>query len=145
MDKITIKYLEGCGYSMEINGTEFVDLSVAEQREVCQRIISNDMTSHDMLVSFIETYFECDAEIVPNEYKCINEDEPFPCVNRQNIECKAKETLQNECIQCLESEDCSEATMQWLIERFTETYGKTKHLGYCTTCGSYNYEYSITI
>ena len=47
-----IEFLDGCTYSMEVDGTEFVDLSTEKQREVCHKLI--DKVSPDILQRFME-------------------------------------------------------------------------------------------
>ena len=55
-----IVYLNGCNYSMEIDGTEFVDLSKVEQMEVCNRIIDSGKCSSSSLRKFYTYYMEGD-------------------------------------------------------------------------------------
>lgn len=123
-----IVYLNGCNYSMEIDGTEFVDLSKEEQREVCSRIIDSGKCSSSSLRKFYDYYMEGDkGEDI--------EEESFNNIDELEEQCKA----------ILYQTDCSECTMQTLIENFVEDKGVSKDLGYCETCGSYNEEYTIII
>lgn len=64
---ITIDYLDGCGYSMEINGVEFSELNNEDKKEVCHRIISHSDISEATMQRFIETFLECDANIEPKD------------------------------------------------------------------------------
>lgn len=123
-----IVYLNGCNYSMEIDGTEFVDLSREEQREVCSRIIDSDKCSSSSLRKFYDYYMEGDR------------DEDTSEVSFNNIA-----DLEEQCKAILYQTDCSECTMQTLVESFAEDKGTSKDLGYCDTCGSYNEEYTIEI
>lgn len=123
-----IVYLNGCNYSMEIDGTEFVDLSKEEQREVCSRIIDSGKCSSSSLRKFYTYYMECDKgeDIEEVSFKSIAE-------------------LEEQSKAILYQTDCSECTMQTLVESFLEDKGCYKDLGYCETCGSYNEEYTISI
>lgn len=123
-----IVYLNGCNYSMEIDGTEFVDLSKEEQREVCSRIIDSGKCSSSSLRKFYTYYMEGDKgeDIEEVSFKSIAE-------------------LEEQCKAILYQTDCSECTMQTLVESFLEDKGCYKDLGYCETCGSYNEEYTISI
>ena len=47
-----IELLEGCDYSMEIDGTEFVDLPYDRQKEICRKLI--DRADEAILQSFVE-------------------------------------------------------------------------------------------
>ena len=123
-----IVYLNGCNYSMEIDGTEFVDLSKDEQMEVCNRIIDSGKCSSSSLRKFYNYYMEGDkGENI--------EEEVFNNIAELEEQCKA----------ILYQADCSECTMQTLVESFVEDKGCYKDLGYCETCGSYNEEYAISI
>lgn len=144
MEKINIDFLDGCSYSMLINGTEFVDLTPLQQRELCHRIIDSKEVLHSTLTYFLESYYECDAKTLPEEYDNHSED-IFDRVNIDAIHTKTREELKKECNACVDAKDCEEATLQGLVEKFAEGCGNLKDLGQCETCGSYNYNYIITI
>lgn len=48
-----IKLLDGCSYSLEIDGTEFIELTPEKQQEVCHKLI--DKVSESTLQKFIES------------------------------------------------------------------------------------------
>lgn len=60
----TIKLLEGCSYSMEINGKEFVDLSKEEARKICHKLIDNKLCDTSILQKFIEDFL-----VIYGDYK----------------------------------------------------------------------------
>lgn len=49
---MNIEYQEGCSYSMEIDGTQFVELTEEQQKEVCHKLI--DIADTYCLQRFIE-------------------------------------------------------------------------------------------
>lgn len=56
--KMKIVYLNGCTYSLEVDGTEFVSLSKEKQTEVCKRIIDSGKCSVSSMQSFVEQFVE---------------------------------------------------------------------------------------
>lgn len=48
-----IEYQEGCGYSMEIDDKQFVELTKEQQKEVCHKLV--DIADAYCLQQFIET------------------------------------------------------------------------------------------
>ena len=133
MKEFKISYLNGCTYSMEVNGTEFVDLDNKTQKELCLKIFNDDNCTVLTMVDFIGTYFECDKGLDLNE----NDDKKFKEMPYDN--------LKKQCIECLNGDDCSEATMQEMVERFIENVGEYTDLGHCETCGSYNSKYDYVV
>lgn len=122
-----ISYLNGCNYSLEVDGEEFAFLPKEHQREVCSRVLKSGKCSSSSLKKFYIYYVSCDKG------EEIDED----TIDNSKIE--------ELCHDIPYQEDCSEATMQSFIENFVEEQGKFKDLGYCDTCGSYNEMYTIKI
>lgn len=60
---INLKFYMGCGYSMEINGKEFVDLSLEEQKQLSHYIIDQKDISQSTLQRLIEDYMETNGEM----------------------------------------------------------------------------------
>lgn len=133
MKEFKISYLNGCTYSMEVNGTEFVDLDKEAQKELCLKIFNNDDCSFLTMVDFIETYLECDKGLDLDE----NDDKKYKEMTYDD--------LKNQCVEYLNTDVCSEATMQELVERFIENNGEYTDLGHCETCGSYNSKYDYVV
>ena len=128
-----IDYLNGCSYSMTVDGIEFVDLSEEKQKEVCHRIIGDNKCDFFTMKKFYEYYYECDKDL------------EFDDEEETNIDVMDDNKLKKLCNSSIDSEECSEATLQTLVECFMERNGRYKHLGYCNTCGSQNDNYTIEI
>lgn len=142
MSNFKIDYLDGCNYSMDINGTEFVDLSRTQQQELCHKIIDSDNILKRILVDFMEGYLECDCNNLPEEYKkTLPNDDYYNDINIDKIYAKDINVLKTECNTYIDNKDCSEATLQELVAHYAETCGKEYDLGHCSTCGSWNFKY----
>lgn len=64
-----IVYYEGCDYSLTINGTEFVDLSLDEQIDTCRKIIDSGLLKESTMQRFIEC-FASDTGVYENLGHC---------------------------------------------------------------------------
>lgn len=131
--KYNIIYLNGCNYSLEVNGNEFACIPKDMQKEICHAVINNCNCGVFTMKKFYEYYYECDKDLE------FDEDE------EAKLEAMDYDELKKLCNSSIDTDECSESTMQKLIECFAENNGTCKDLGYCDTCGSYNDEYSIKI
>lgn len=61
-EPITIKLLDGCNYSLEINGEEFVTLPTKQQKELCHKLIDNENITEYVMQRFIELFMESCAD-----------------------------------------------------------------------------------
>lgn len=134
MKEYKIVYLYGCSYSLEINGTEFVDLSREEQENICHTIIDDSRFAKPLKDRFVMAYVEGDSGLEFGK-----EDQDY--VDRLYNDGK----LDEECHAIINEHKCSESTMQQLVDSFAEFCGECEDFGYCDECGSFNYQYTIAI
>lgn len=131
--KYNIVYLNGCNYSLEVNGNEFACIPKDIQKDICHTVIRNGNCGVFTMRKFYECYYECDKDL------------EFDKEEEARLEAIDYDELKELCDVSIDTDECSVSTMQTLLECFVENNGKYKDLGYCETCGSYNDEYSIKI
>lgn len=58
---MTIEYIDGENYSLEVDGERFSELSPDEMRVICHQIIDNYQISGYSMQRLVEIFTSCDA------------------------------------------------------------------------------------
>lgn len=58
-----IVLIDGCGYSLEVDGKEFIDLTAEEQIKVCEKILNSKLCTESTRQSFVEQFVEVTGDV----------------------------------------------------------------------------------
>jgi hypothetical protein len=137
------EYVDGCGFSLNVNGVESVDMEAEELRGYIERLVGLDndfegLKKTYLTVSEIMFYLhEYDDEKDTVEFwEKFEEDNIDKDESLESIKAKLLVKIKEE-----DDWSCLQTVFKDLMERV----GEYKDLGYCETCGSYSVKYTLEL
>ena len=142
-----LQYTDGCTCtSYDVDGTEFIDLSIEKQRELAIKLINYTNSSqvfsniYSFALEYTDELYEMSEEQIKEFYDSlyskINEFKILPIEEQKNF-----------CVDYIANYNSSDA--DWLyqnvFEIVLESDGDYKYLGHCECCGDSIREYTLKI
>lgn len=149
---MNLRYTDGCiCTSYDINGTEFMDLTINQQRELAIKLINY---TNNVQV-FVDIYSESIENIAYAELCKMSDEqlkEAYTKFDDDIMEFKNNWTDDDKkkyCISYITDYDIEDSNASWLyqhiFEEVLEADGNYKDHGYCDCCGDHIREYTLTI
>lgn len=145
-----LRYTDGCTCtSYDVDGTEFIDLSIERQRELAIKLISYTDNSN----VFVNVYSFA-LENTDNLYKMTEDQikEFYNEVDNCVIDFKNNWSIDRQkeyCLGYIYNYNINDVNADWLyqhvFELVLEYEGKYKYLGHCDCCGDSIREYTLKI
>lgn len=147
---MNFNYTDGCTCtSYDVDGTEFMDLSIEKQRELAIKLInySNNQNVFVYIYSF-------SLEDIDDVYDMDNKqlDEFYKNIDKQVIDFKtnwSQEKQKEYCLNYISNYNINDVNADWVyqtvFEQVLEYDGKYKDLGYCDCCGDHIRSYTLEI
>ena len=142
-----LRYTDGCNCtSYDVDGTEFIDLSIEKQRELAIKLI-NDTNSSEVFVNIYSFVLEDTDELYEMSEDQIKEfyDSLYNKINKFKI--LPIEEQKKICVDYIANYNSSDA--DWLYQKVfeivLESDGDYKYLGHCECCGDSIREYILKI
>lgn len=144
-----LRYTDGCTCtSYDVDGTEFINLSIEKQRELAIKLI-NYTNSSEVFVNIYSFALEDTDELYEMSEDQIKEfyDSLYNKINKFKI--LPIEEQKKICVDYIENYNSSNSNADWLyqnvFEQVLEADGKYKFLGHCDCCGDSIREYTLKI
>ena len=144
-----LRYTDGCTCtSYNVDGTEFIDLSIEQQRELTIKLI-NYTNSSQVFTNIYSFALEDTDELYEMSEEQIKEfyDSLYNKINKFKI--LPIEEQKKICVDYIEQYNIEDSNANWLyqhvFEQVLEADGKYKFVGHCDCCGDSIREYTLKI
>ena len=146
---MNLRYTDGCTCtSYDVDGTEFINLSIEKQRELAIKLI-NYTNSSEVFVNIYSFALEDTDELYEMSEDQIKEfyDSLYNKINKFKI--LPIEEQKKICVDYIANYNSSNSNANWLyqhvFEQVLEADGKYKFLGHCDCCEDSIREYTLKI
>lgn len=147
---MNFKYTDGCTCtSYDVDGTEFMDLSIEKQRELAIKLI-NYTNNQNVFVYIYSFSLEDTDDVYDMDDKQL--DEFYKNIDKQVINFKTNWSLEKQkeyCLKYISNYNINDVNVDWIyqtvFEQVLEADGKYKYLGHCDCCGDSIREYILKI
>lgn len=146
---MNLRYTDGCTCtSYDVDGTEFINLSIEKQRELAIKLI-NYTNSSEVFVNIYSFVLEDKDELYEMSEDQIKEfyDSLYNKINKFKI--LPIEKQKKICVDYIEQYNIEDSNANWLyqnvFEQVLESDGDYKYLGHCECCGDSIREYTLKI
>ena len=146
---MNLRYTDGCTCtSYDVDGTEFINLSIEKQRELAIKLI-NYTNSSEVFVNIYSFVLEDKDELYEMSEDQIKEfyDSLYNKINKFKI--LPIEKQKKICVDYIANYNSSNSNANWLyqhvFEQVLESDGDYKYLGHCECCGDSIREYILKI